>query len=269
MNALSVELREVSVRRGGRTILQVEKLAVRGGEFVGIIGTNGAGKSTLLKLLCGLIRPSRGQIWLGGERLRARSLKQRIRLCRQMGYIPQAAEYREDLPFTLREVVLMGRMGLKPPPGRMDGEDRKKAERWLGEMGLSNQGGQTFRSLSGGEQQKGLIARAMAGEPKLLLLDEPGANLDFQWKRQLGDILAGIYEQMGMTVLMVSHELNVLPKCCERLVLLERGRIIADGPTEEVLASRAMAEAYGGEVQVVEVAGQRFAVIVGTPSAKH
>ena len=222
------------VRRGSHTILQIPQLSIEQSECVALIGPNGAGKTTLLKLCGGLIRPSRGHVQLGSRLNRTK-----------IGYIPQQAEYSAHLPFTVREVVAMGRNTPANLFRRLTKTDHEIADFWLSEMGLTDRQNQTFRSLSGGQQQKALIARAMTAEPKLLLLDEPGSNLDPGWKSQLKNILNQLYDKYRMTILLISHELNLIPACCRRLIFLDRGTIFTDGNRQQVLETEPACRLFG------------------------
>ncbi len=233
----SVVLSDILVRRGVHAILQIDQLTLAAGSFTGLIGPNGAGKTTFLKLCCGLIRPNRGTVFFDNQRVSDSPFWRIPHYRKSIGYIPQQAEYNAHLPFTLREVTAMGRRSLKPLFSRLNRTDYERTDFWLEEMGLYERRNQTFRSLSGGQQQKALIARAMAGEPRLLLLDEPGANLDPSWKIQLREILDRLYCTYSITVLLISHELDLIGDSCERMILLNQGRIAAEGPPREVLQS--------------------------------
>ncbi|MFC1780680.1 metal ABC transporter ATP-binding protein [Planctomycetota bacterium] len=260
MTAADISLSEILVKRGGRVILDVADLQINSGTFVGIIGTNGAGKTTLLKICCGLVKPATGLIRFGDivfSRLNSWS-KSNIR--KHIGYIPQAAEYNPDLPFTLREVVTMGRTGVKPLLTGLKAEDYEIVDAWIEKLGLADLRNQTFRSLSGGEQQKTLIARAMVQNPRILMLDEPCSNLDFHWKYQITEIIEQLYSMTRITVLMVSHEISLLPNCCERAVLLDKSRIVADGSVDDVLDSDVFEHAYGCRIETVEIGGRRYTV---------
>ncbi len=232
MIAGNLILSNICVKRAGRIILNIENLQIKAGDFVGIIGTNGAGKTTLLKFCCGLIKPNAGMIKFDGMDLANLSAWSKTNLRKHIGYIPQQAEYNPDLPFTLREVVAMGRTSIKPLLQKLGKEDYEIVDGWIDKLGLSENRNQTFRSLSGGEQQKALIARAMAQKPRILMLDEPCSNLDFNWKYQITDIIEQLYNDMNITVLMVSHDTSLLPACCRRAVLLHKGNLIADGDTD-------------------------------------
>ncbi|MBC8218578.1 MAG: ABC transporter ATP-binding protein [Planctomycetes bacterium] len=255
-----LSLSDVEVRWSGRAILAVDDMQIRQGEFVGVIGTNGAGKTTLLKVCCGLIKPSRGAAKLDGRDFAGLSAWRKANLRRHIGYIPQAAEYNADLPFTLRELVAMGRTSVKGLLSRLSKEDYDIVDNWIQKLGLSQQRTQTFRSLSGGEQQKGLIARAMAQEPEILMLDEPCSNLDFNWKYQITEIIEQLHRQTEVTVLMVSHETSQLPSACRRVVLLHEGHILADGDIEQVLDSELLERAYRCRIEMLKIAGRRYTV---------
>jgi len=264
MTAGSLGLSNVRVRRGGRTILRIDDLKIPAGAFVGIIGANGAGKTTLLKVFAGLIKPVGGTVLIDDCDLVTLSPWRKCHLRKRIGYIPQSAEYNADLPFTVREVVAMGRTSLRPLLSRLRREDHEMVDRWIDKLGLSERRNQTFRSLSGGEQQKVLIARAMTQDPEILMLDEPCANLDFNWKHQISEIVEKLYRQSNATVLMVSHETGVLPPACERIVLLADGRIVADGAAEEVLSPPVLQQAYEGAFETLVVGGRRYTISVAS-----
>jgi iron complex transport system ATP-binding protein len=273
-----LSLSKVKVQRGGRTILDIDDLQVPSGKFLGIIGTNGAGKTTLLKVCCGLIKPDQGTVKFDDTDLSAVSSWSKSNLRKRIGYIPQATEYNAELPFTLREVVAMGRAGIKPLLSRLNKEDYEHIDYWIDKLGLADLREQTFRSLSGGEQQKVLIARAMSQDPAVLMLDEPGTNLDFNWKYQITSIIDQLYQsplltsactcgsagtggkrQGGhITILMVSHETDLLPPSCGRIVLLHEGQVLADDDAEKVFASEALQTAYQCRFETVEIGGRKY-----------
>jgi iron complex transport system ATP-binding protein len=265
MNDGSLILSEVRVLAPGRTILQIDRLEIPGGDFVGILGTNGAGKTTLLKVCMGLIRPDRGVVTLGGDDLTRLSGWRRCTLRRRIGYIPQAAEYNADLPFTVREVVAMGRTSVRPLLARLNEQDDEIIDRWIDALGLSERRTQTFRSLSGGEQQKVLIARAMAQDPRILMLDEPCASLDSRWRYQISEIVERLHRETRVTVLMVSHDTSVLPPACRRVLLLADGQLLGDGEADGVLTPEMLTRAYRGELATVRIGGRRHIVDVPVP----
>lgn len=232
MKKAAVTLSDVLIKRRFRTILEIDHLTIPCGQFAGLIGPNGAGKTTLLKLCCRLMKPDKGKVRLSNKRI---------------GYIPQQTEYNAHLPFTLREIVAMGRNALKPLGRRLDSNDYDRVDFWISKMGLHDRRRQPFSSLSGGQQQKALIARAMVAETDFMLMDEPGANLDPVWKRQFKDILNDLFAENVMSILLVSHELELIPESCGRLILLTDGRITADGPPDAVLRAGARENAAFNE----------------------
>jgi iron complex transport system ATP-binding protein len=255
-----LSLSDVQVRCAGRTILNVENLQIPARTFVGIIGTNGAGKTTLLKVCCGLTKPNRGTVKLGNNDLAEVTPWSRSNLRKQIGYIPQAVDYNCELPFTVREVVAMGRISVRPLLARLSKVDYRIVDEWIDRLGLGHLGNQTFRSLSGGEQQKALVARAMAQNPTVLMLDEPCANLDFNWKYQITQIIDQLYRQTHVTVLLVSHDTSLLPPTCSRIVLLHEGNILADGGVEDVFASDVLEKAYQCRIETLDIGGRKYIV---------
>jgi ABC-type cobalamin/Fe3+-siderophores transport system ATPase subunit len=254
----SIELAGVLVKRSGRRILDIERLDIPGGQFINLIGSNGAGKTTLLNVCCGLIKPDSGVVAVEGVVLNALSAWAKTALRKRIGYIPQRADYNAELPFTVREVAVMGRTARKPLGIPLTRTDYAVTEHWLETLGIADRRSQTFRTLSGGEQQKVLIARAMAQEPRLLILDEPVASLDLNWKFQIIDIITRLHLQLKLTVILVSHEIQSLPLAADRTILLHQGRIAADGPTSRILTSSDIAAVYQSRVSIVESEGKPY-----------
>jgi ABC-type cobalamin/Fe3+-siderophores transport system ATPase subunit len=260
MAGASLQISDIRVIRSGKTILNIDNLSIAAGQFVNIIGTNGAGKTTLLKVLCGLLKPTQGFVAFNKTAVLSQTPWQRSNLRKQIGYIPQAAEYNPELPFTVREVVAMGRTSVKPLLISLNRADYDYVDQWLDKVGLGNQKNQTFRSLSGGERQKALIARAMVQNPKVLMLDEPTSNLDFHWKLKISHFVQELQSQMNLTILMISHEIASIPLSADRTILLDGGKIIADGNSEEVLTSDIIQDVYRCRMRVFEEKGKRYIV---------
>ncbi len=252
-----IQIDNLHVRAGGRTILSVEHLDVFAGEVVTILGPNGAGKSTLLKCCLGFQRGVAGEVRLLGQCVRRAGLS---RLRRRVGYVPQILAAHSEMPLTLREVVAIGRCGIAGLGRPLGRDDWRIVDEWIDRLGLRGLTGSAYSDLSGGEQRKALIARAMVQQPEMLILDEPTANLDLFWREQIVAVMEELYRQMHMTVVLVCHELEVIPPCCRRVVLLEAGRITADGTPEEVLTNERIASLYGSSLVVVHETG-RHAVI--------
>ncbi len=218
-----VELTDVDFAYpGGPPVLRDVTLGVEQGEFVAVAGPNGGGKTTLLRILLGLERPQAGAALLFGEP--ASSLRGRSRI----GYLAQRAQLGIDSPVTVREVVAAGRV----PRGRLWGplhaEDHVQVARAIERVGLAERGGAPLSTLSGGQQQRAFIAKALAGEPELLVLDEPTAGVDVDAQESLATLLEELHRDLRVTILFVSHEFGAVERFVDRLVLV-RGGIVFDG----------------------------------------
>lgn len=224
----AVELRAVSFAypRGG-TVLRDVDLRVQEGEFVAIAGPNGGGKTTLLRLILGILAPSSGSVRLYGEP--ATRFSHRVRL----GYLPQRAQVRIDAPVTVREVVSAGRLAAGRLLGPLRVEDRAKVAQAIERVGLGGLADRELRRLSGGQQQRALIAKALAGEPSLLVLDEPTTGVDSESQEALGTLLAHLHDELGVTILYVSHEFGAVERHVERIVLV-RGGVVFDGSPRDL-----------------------------------
>lgn len=237
----ALELHGLNVRFNGLTVLEDVSLQVDPGLRVAVVGPNGAGKSTLFNVLAGLLPPSSGEVRVHGH-LPAQYL------C--LAYVPQSSLMDWDFPVSVRDVVMMGRaglIGLLRWPGRLDQE---QVERSLERVQLSQLANRQISELSGGQKQRMLIARALAQEADLLLLDEPLAGLDLPSQEQILSILADL-KQQGITVLFATHDLELAGEHFDRILLLNR-KLIAYGTRKEVLSVENLALAYGGHMQVVD-----------------
>jgi zinc transport system ATP-binding protein len=221
-------LRDVEVVLGGEPVLRGIDLTVEQGEFVTLLGSNGSGKSTLVRAAVGLV-PSTGSIELFGQPLA------RFRAWRRVGYVPQRSAGVAGVPATVREVVSSGRLSLRPRLGLPRRSDREAVVTALESVGLAHRASSPVVELSGGQQQRVSIARALAGEPELLVMDEPTAGVDAQHTEDLADLLRQLTLE-GMTVLLVAHELGPMLPLVDRAVVLDRGRVVHDGPVDDHVA---------------------------------
>jgi zinc/manganese transport system ATP-binding protein len=236
----------VSVRLGGREVLHDVQFAIRPGEFVGLIGSNGAGKTTLLRVILGLLRPAAGKIRTGQTGI---------------GYVPQKIQLDPDMPLRARDLVGLGLDGHKfgiPLPSR---SRRALVDEMLRAVDAEHIAGARVGNLSGGEQQRILIAHALISRPGLLLLDEPLANLDIRSEQEVVALLARISREQGIAVLISAHDMNPLLPAMDRIVYMAEGRA-ASGPADEVVQGDVLSKLYGQHVDVIRIHG-RVLVVAG------
>jgi zinc transport system ATP-binding protein len=220
---LALELRGVSFGYpGGPEVLRDVDLAIESGEFVAIAGPNGGGKTTLLRVALGLEKPTRGEARLFGEP--ANDAHDRARI----GYLAQRTQLGIDAPITVREVVAAGTVPRSGVLGRLTPADRRAVDSAIERVGLGSLASSVVTRLSGGQQQRAFIAKALAGRPDLLVLDEPTAGVDVDAQESLARLLRELHHDLGHTILFVSHEFGAVERFVERLVLV-RGGILFDG----------------------------------------
>jgi zinc transport system ATP-binding protein len=221
---LALELEDVSFGyRSGQPVLTEVDLAVEEGEFVAVAGPNGGGKTTLVRLALGLSRPGSGSVRLFGEP--AHRFSRRATL----GYVAQRAQIGGHGPVTVREVVAAGRLAQGGLLGPLRARDRAIVDAAIEDVGLTEHAREPLSELSGGQQQRAFIAKAFAGEPSLLVLDEPTAGVDAESQEALARLLDRLHRDRRVTTLYVSHEFGAVEGIVERLVLV-RGGIVFDGP---------------------------------------
>jgi len=240
--------------------LNLPSLEIDAGEMVGLLGPNGAGKTMLLRCLLGLQGGVRGNAKVLGRRLKGIGSDDLAKLRRRIGYVPQLLPPGGELPLTVREVVAIGRSGIAGLLRPLRTADWRIVDAWIDRLGLAPLARSGFSEISGGQQRKTLIARAMVQQPELLFLDEPTANLDLGWRETMIHLVDELYQLSGLTVILVCHELEVIPACCGRVIVLNAGRIMADGQPDHVLSTDLITSLYGPGLAVARSAG-RWAVI--------
>jgi len=226
--SLAVDLRDVSFGyRPGQRVLESVDLRVTEGELVAVAGPNGGGKTTLMRIVLGLERPSAGEARLFGEPAHHVSRRRRV------GYLAQRSQLGGDAPATVREVVSAGRLA----PGRMlarfGAGDRERVVNAIERVGLGHVADAPLRTLSGGMQQRTFIAKALAGEPSLLVFDEPTTGVDAESQESLAVLLHELHSELGATIIYVSHEFGAVERFVERLVLVRR-TILFDGSPRDL-----------------------------------
>jgi len=244
----------IGVRLGGRQVLSDVSFTIRKGEFTGLIGPNGAGKTTLLRVILGLQEPSSGQVLIDGEP-RQKSNKSSI------GYVPQKLVIDPDMPLRARDVVSLGLDGHRLGFGFPSRQRRDLIDKTLCDVGAEKYADARVGELSGGEQQRVLIAHALISRPKLLLLDEPLANLDLKSEQEIVAVLGKLAREHEISVLLSAHDMNPLLSVMDRIVYVANGRV-ATGSTDEVVTSEGLSRLYGHHVDVVRV-HDRVLVVAG------
>ncbi len=222
-------------------------LSLEAGEVLCLLGPNGSGKTTLFKTLLGLLSPQGGRVLIGGTDLRQ---KQRDEVARLVSYVPQA--HAAFFPFTVREVVLMGRtahLGVFSSPSR---RDREAAQSVIERMGLGQLAGSIYTRISGGERQLALIARALAQDARIIVMDEPTANLDFGNQVRVLEQIRSL-AAAGMGVLLSTHDPDHAFVCADRVAMLHEGRLARTGAPADAITSESLRQLYGVEVVVTEV----------------
>lgn len=260
-----LRLGNVDADYGVRRVLHQVSLELEAGEMIGVAGPNGAGKSTLVRLLSKVISPTGGEIWLDGVEYRRIS---RPALARQVAVVPQAPL----LPpaFTAMDLVLLGRTPHLGLLARESNRDRRIAQDALEATQALHLAGRRLGELSGGERQRVVIARALAQQPRLLLLDEPTAFLDIGSQLAVLELVRNLNQTQAMTVLAVFHDLSLAAQYCDRMILFGEGRIRAAGSAETVLRPDLLRELYGVEVAILAHprTGRPLVVPLGAASAE-
>jgi len=245
MNRL--EWRDVGLTRQGLAVLDGVSLSVAAGEMVGLIGPNGAGKTSLLRLAVGFDRPDQGEVLLDGQTLAALGAAERAR---RLAYLPQQAE--TAWPITVRQAVALGRL----PHGDSKAEPVQRA---LEAVGMSHLAERPLTRLSGGERALVLLARALAVEAGLLLLDEPTANLDPAHQLRVMEVLRSRADQ-GDAVVVVMHDLSLATRSCDRLAVVHQGKLAADGAPASILDDPLLRDVFSITVERGQMEGRPFLV---------
>jgi iron complex transport system ATP-binding protein len=241
----AIEANRVDFFYNATQILHNVSMSLRQGEFTGIIGPNGAGKSTLLRLLCGILQPRTGTVELFGSNMSAQS---HMTIARQIAFVPQETHF--ALNFAVEDIVGMGRYPYKHPFEREDQLDRTAIENALLAANVSELRARTINSLSSGERQLVVIARALAQSPKVMLLDEPTSHLDLRHQHAIMDLLDKLNRE-GISIAVVHHDLNLASLYCRNLILMHKGKIHAEGRPADILNKKILKEVYDTDVTIV------------------
>ncbi len=258
MKATVINIEDAVVSYREDVALRGVSLKVGSGEFVGIIGPNGAGKTTLLTIVNGLGKLLSGRVWVLGDYLTSgngHSLRKKV------GYVPQVENIDPRMPMNVREVVMIGRygrLGLIRRPGKRDWEI---VDEMLELVGMTYLARRPIGHLSGGEQQRVAVARCLAQEPELFLLDEPTASLDWKAQTEILELVKRIHDSRNLTTLFVTHDLGALPVACDRVVLMKEGLIWGEGSPDKLLTDANLSQLYDMPISAVEK--RRREVVLG------
>jgi len=214
-----------------RAALRDISLSIKENELVYIIGPNASGKTTLLETINGLLNPFKGSIFVSGLNIKKHGRYLRT----EIGYVPQDFMVEPGEPYLAHDVVVMGRYGKMGVLNKPSKRDREKAHNTMKMLEIDELSNRPMGKLSGGQQQKVMIARALAKEPRILLMDEPFSNLDPESKRKIPELITEIHEKNNLTTIIVTHETHRMIKSCTRALVLDNGRIIADEIPEKSL----------------------------------
>ena len=245
-----IDLEDASLGYGRTTVLRNVRFGLDAGDFVGLVGPNGAGKTNLLRGLLGLVNPQSGERRINPPEASADLV---------FGYVPQEKAVDPFFPLSVLDVVLMGRYRVLGPGRRPGAPDREVAQTCLGHVQLENLASDSFQDLSGGQKQRVLLARALATEPHVLVLDEPTSAMDLAAEKGLMAVIREQHEAHGLTVVLAAHDLNLIGRFATKIAIVAGGRVHSGAP-RELLEARQLREVYGVDLEVHEVQGRRLIV---------
>lgn len=257
-----LQVERLNFRYEKRPVLSDVCFSLDTGCILGLLGPNGAGKSTLLKCINRIHAGTEGQILLNGQDITVLSLKE---IARDIAYVPQSTG--ASFPSSVAYTVLMGRL---PYSGyRFTEKDRQAARQALGKVALTPYAARDIRTLSGGERQRAYIARALAGTPKLILMDEPTSSLDVKYQIEILRMIRSLVREMKLSVILTIHDLNLASLFCDRVLLLKKGRIWTEGLPADVLNEENIRQVYGIEVFPIDAHGQRYVQLLDKPCGEN
>lgn len=253
---MSVVVENLNFTYGTKEILKDISLSAKNGEFIGILGPNGCGKSTLLKNILRVLAPKSGIVQISNKALKDYSLKD---LAKTLGFVPQKSVL--SMPLLVEDILLMGRFcHLKSQFSGYSKEDKKKVEEVMELLDISHFAKRIAHSLSGGEFQRVLLARALVSEPKILLLDEPTSALDLNYAIEIMKICTKLTKELNLLSIMVLHDLNLASMFCDEILMLKDGKVRYKGAPKELYTKEILKEIYGLNCDVIEYKNNPFVV---------
>lgn len=257
---MSLEINNIEFSYGDHKVLGGVSFGINSGEILGLLGPNGTGKTTLMKCVGGIFEASAGESLINGENILKISPKERAKF---ISYVPQFSQV--TFPISVFDTVLMGRQPfVKFTPKKAD---KEKAIYLLDKLGLTKYAFKNVMALSGGERQRVMIARAMAQDPKLLLLDEPTSSLDIKYQVETMNLVESLAKEQDIMVIISIHDLNLAAMFCDKFLMLKGGAISAFG-SDEVLTPETIYEVYGIKTQVQELDGHKHIAIFKNQQAQ-
>lgn len=250
MSERLIDIRDATFGYGRTVVLRGVQFALAAGDFIGLVGPNGAGKTTLLRGLLGLVRPRVGERRISPPGDAADVV---------FGYVPQEKAVDPFFPLSVLDVVLMGRYRVLGPGRRPRLVDRQAALACLAHVQLEHLADMSFQELSGGQKQRVLLARALATEPHVLVLDEPTSAMDLAAEKRLMTVIREQHEAQGLTVILAAHDLNLIGRYASKIAIVAGGGVLSGSP-QELLETRQLKEVYGVDLEVHEVQGRRLIV---------
>lgn len=239
----AVQFNNVTFSYGGPAVLRDVSLTIQQDDFVAVVGPNGSGKTTLIKLMLAQLKPFTGTVQIFG--------KSAIAARKKIGYVPQRSDFDYDFPITVMDVVLMGRLGLTGNFGPYRQKDRIAAEKALEYVEIADLKQRPISTLSGGQCQRALLARALAGEPKLLLLDEPTAHLDKRIEQEIYHVLKRLNEHVA--IVMVSHDIGFVSNCVSQVACIDSAKVLIHSTADLTGQTKELVEyIYGGKVKIIK-----------------
>ncbi len=237
---MEISLKHLSFYYPDQPIFEDFSFSLSKGDFIGVLGPNGCGKTTLLRLMAGILKPHSGEVNLLGEPIQSFSPKERAK---RVAMVPQ--EFDILFPFSALEVVLMGRWPYLKPFAWETAEDIRLAKEAMLATDCLQFADRSIVSLSGGEKERVLMARALAQGSKILLLDEPTTHLDLKHQIEMRDLLVRLNREQKVTLVVVLHDLQFAARACQKILLMQRGKIFKFGPPEEVMKKEFLGEVFG------------------------
>ncbi|MCN4144430.1 MAG: metal ABC transporter ATP-binding protein [Thiohalomonas sp.] len=238
MTKAAIEITDLNFSIENLSILENINMTIEQGDFAGLVGPNGGGKTSLIKLILGLYKPQSGKISIFGEPVKSQR--------KAIGYVPQYANFNNDFPISVQDTVLQGRLGVSSCFGRYCREDKVIAQKVMQETEVFDLAQRSIQSLSGGQMQRVLVARALAAEPEIMLLDEPTANIDQRAEKDIFDIFKAINERM--TILIISHDIAFVSDYINKVFCLNKTLVCHDSTP---VTSDTIHKLYGGHVSEV------------------